>query len=490
MDQPSQKTWIQKTKKPNCPASTVYKIAVPIMLSSATATLLTVVDTMMLGKYSAVSLASVGIMGSIVSLLSVVGSAMGVGLTSLISQSLGAKQFKQSGKHAKSGLIVGLFTGIITFWAIHFLAGPLLLFLGAENALHQQAMIYISIVQFIFLFMAMGTMFKSIISANAYTRPILYTTIIVNVTNVIINYALIYGHFGFPEMGVAGAAWATLFSAGLGFIVMAIIVFRKRVFLHLNHSVKLADIRYSFPKIARLATPTIIEWGIWMGSMFFVNKFIVGYGSMEVSLFHIGMKIQSVFMICLGGFSTSSLTLAGKAFGARDAGSLFQWNRVILKHTLWISLVGTVICILFPKVVLHFFLNVKDMANLPGGVRLTLSFIGILILLRSVNIITGASLRGIGDIAYFFKVQPIGMAIFLSLSWFFLIYFQMGASGVFAAMIVDELFRAILVLVAAFLNACSALSNSPLRIRFCPSSIQPCASILPQLLSCTLNMLQ
>ena len=172
------KNWQREQKNADCPSRTIYAIAIPVMLSSASGLLLNLIDTVMIGQYSATALAAVGISGAVFGLLTIVCSAAGVGLNALIAYNLGGGKVKVAGKLARSGLLLGLFFGIIVTGIIRVSSVPLLNYLGAENELFDMALIYLSIVQYIFVWTFIGSMMKNIFNANSYTKPIFFMTLI------------------------------------------------------------------------------------------------------------------------------------------------------------------------------------------------------------------------------------------------------------------------------------------------------------------------
>jgi putative MATE family efflux protein len=352
--------WLKKRESVKVSDRTIFNIAVPIILSTATGTLLNLVDTIMVGQYGANQLAAVGMAGTALGIFGVFAGALSVGMTASIARSLGEKDNKKAGKLAWTGITFGFAFGIFLTFIWTFLNTPVLKFLGAKGELLTQAELYLGIVKYTLAFGILNGMWNSMLNANSYTKPLVLYTVIVNIVHLAGNFLLIYGNFGFPKWGVKGAAVSSVIATAVGFIFASVIAQRSRERLKLNFTPRLKEEAKLFPQMVNLALPTLIEWGIWTAGIFFVNKFIAAYGAKQIAVYQIGMKIQGFFMLALSGFMTASITLVGRSFGARNAYYIYAWNKRILTYALLITSVGTVLCILFPYGVMRVFMNAKE----------------------------------------------------------------------------------------------------------------------------------
>ncbi len=425
----------------------IFNIAIPIILSSATGTLLNLVDTIMVGQYGADALAAVAMAGTALGIFGVFAGALGVGLTAAIARALGERDERKAGQLAWTGVAAGLAFGVLVTFLWVFLNTPILVFLGARGDLLAQAEIYLGLVKYTLAFGILNGMWNSILNANSYTRPLITYTLIVNLVHLAGNYLLIYGHLGFPQWGVKGAAVSSVTAtvAGLAFAVW--VAWQNRRRLKLNHFARLGEQARLIGPMFKLALPTLIEWGVWTAGIFIVNKLIAAYGPKAIAVYHIGMKIQGVFMLALTGFMTASITLVGRSFGEKNAYHIHAWNRRLVTLSLLITSVGTVLCFAFPHAVMRVFMNAQDLANLTVPVPLVMFLCGIMLPFRTINIIYSSALRTMGDIVYFAKVQPLGLALMVSFSWLFLNTLGLGVCGVFYAMLIDEVTRATLVIL-------------------------------------------
>ena len=126
-------------------------------------------------------------------------------------------------------ILVNIVVGVSVSLLLFFGAGPILRLMGLTSELMTDGMDYMRIVGAFAFFQAISlTLSASLRSANKAIYPML-VTVVVNILNIIGNYSLIFGQFGFPELGVEGAAISTAFSRGVSMVLLFIILFRKHI---------------------------------------------------------------------------------------------------------------------------------------------------------------------------------------------------------------------------------------------------------------------
>ena len=211
------------------------KLAAPIFIETLLIMMLGAVDTIMLSRHSDNSVAAVGVVNQIIMLTFLVFEVINLGTSVLCSQYLGAKLHKKVVQVVGVSILVNLAVGITVSLVLFSCAHPILRLMGLTAELMQDGMDYMRIVgafaffQALSLFQAISlTLSASLRSANKAIYPMM-VTVVVNILNIIGNYSLIFGRFGFPELGVEGAAISTAFSRGVSMIILFVILFRKHI---------------------------------------------------------------------------------------------------------------------------------------------------------------------------------------------------------------------------------------------------------------------
>lgn len=205
------------------------KLAAPIFIETLLIMMLGAVDTIMLSRHSDSSVAAVGVVNQIIMLTFLVFEVINLGTSVLCSQYLGARLQKKVVQVVGVSILVNIVVGVSVSLLLFFGAGPILRLMGLTSELMTDGMDYMRIVGAFAFFQAISlTLSASLRSANKAIYPML-VTVVVNILNIIGNYSLIFGRFGFPELGVEGAAISTAFSRGVSMILLFIILFRKHI---------------------------------------------------------------------------------------------------------------------------------------------------------------------------------------------------------------------------------------------------------------------
>lgn len=164
-----------------------------------------IADTAMVGRLDAQALSAVGLGGQIFFSSINVFASVGIGAAAIVSRHIGAKNYGRSQQSAAHAFQIGLILGVILFICSYFIFGKFFVMARAEDEVINLGTQYLRIISVAGLFMVPGFISSAILRATGDTKTPMIGAIIVNTINVIGDYLLIFGKFGFPKMGVAGA---------------------------------------------------------------------------------------------------------------------------------------------------------------------------------------------------------------------------------------------------------------------------------------------
>lgn len=205
------------------------KLAAPIFIETLLIMMLGAVDTVMLSRHSDSSVAAVGVVNQIVMLTFLVFEVINLGTSVLCSQYLGARMEKKVVQVVGVSLLVNLVIGGVISLFLYLMANTILGWMGLGPELMADGVDYMRIVGAFAFFQAISlTLSAALRSANKAIYPMM-VVVVVNIINIFGNYSLIFGKFGFPELGVEGAAISTAFSRGVAMLILFIILFRKHI---------------------------------------------------------------------------------------------------------------------------------------------------------------------------------------------------------------------------------------------------------------------
>lgn len=204
-------------------------LAGPIFVETLLVMMLGAVDTFMLSRYSDNSVAAVGVVNQLMNLVFLLFEVISLGTSILCSQYIGAGQRDKVIQVVGTSLLFNFFFGILVSIALLFLAEDLLMLMGLRPDLMADGLPYMQIVGgFAFLQALSLSLSASLRSADKAKYP-MYVAMVVNVLNIIGNYALIFGKFGMPALGVQGAAISTSFCRFVSVVILFVILFKKHI---------------------------------------------------------------------------------------------------------------------------------------------------------------------------------------------------------------------------------------------------------------------
>jgi putative MATE family efflux protein len=181
-------------------------------------------DSVMMGAYSETALSGVGICNNIQFFLNMAASGISSGMTVIASQYWGQKETKPIHKVSAVAIWLGIiFTGLIFAFAA-FAPETLIRLFTDKDAVIEQAVLYLDIIKYTYLMFTLSTIILSILRSVETVKIGFYVSLSSFAANIFLNYALIYGKFGMPEMGIRGAAVATLISRAIELAVVVIYI--------------------------------------------------------------------------------------------------------------------------------------------------------------------------------------------------------------------------------------------------------------------------
>ncbi|WP_308992045.1 MATE family efflux transporter [Mariniflexile litorale] len=188
-----------------------WQLAAPVMLGMLGHTFVGFVDNVMVGQLGTAELAAVSLGNSFMFIAMSLGIGFSTAITPLIAEADAEKDFEKGKSTFKHGLFLCTMIGIVLFLLV-LLAKPLMYLMKQPPEVVELAIPYLDLVAISLIPLIIFQGFKQFSDGLSMTRHPMYATILANILNVVFNYLLIFGKFGFPEMGIVGAAYGTLIS--------------------------------------------------------------------------------------------------------------------------------------------------------------------------------------------------------------------------------------------------------------------------------------
>lgn len=426
----------------------ILKISLPAAIELFFITLIGMADTIMVGNYSSdtitseVGIASVALSQQPVFITIAIATALGVGLTTIISRRKGENNAKDARLYLRQSIIISFIAGLLMTVLAYFLAYPILRFAGAKDDTIDTAVIYFRIVSSILVFNYIRYTISAAQRAIGKTSMTLVMNIAANVVNIIFNYLFIFGHFNFPELGVAGAAIATVIGNMVAFLIAIVSIFDKRSFIYIkfkdNWRINLGVVIYMF----KISTPAIIEQIFMRIGFFIINKIVNELGTEQTAINAIISSVVSISFNVTDGFAIGASSLVGRSLGEKDPAKAFAYGRMsqILSVFLASFLVGIVFA---TRNILPSLFSTNE--NIYNEASRLLTYSSLVMLPQSIQWVTTGILRGAGDIKYTARNSMISVTIIRPFFAYILCYpIGLGIIGSWIGMVIDQSLRAVL----------------------------------------------
>ena len=371
----------------------IWTIAYPILISLLMENMIGLTDTAFLGRVGEVELGA-SALGSVYYLvIFMLGFGFGIGAQILIARRNGEKAYARIGPLFQQGLLFLLSLAAVMFVISHTFTPMVLRSLISSDEVYEAAVSYTTWRVFGFFFAFVAIMFRAFFVGITNTKTLTLNSIVMVLSNVVLNYVLVFGKLGLPAMGVAGAAWATVIGQFCGMAVGIGINHVK------NHEVRLNFRRFrpdwhSIKGIYQVGLPSIIMQSIGSVMTFGMNKILIAFTETAVSVFGVYFKLQSFVFMPVFGVTNALVPIVGYNYGARSSQRIQQATRLSLLMTTAIMALGTVIFQVAPGPLLSLFSASDTMLSI--GIP-ALRIISVSFCFAGVAIVFSSVFQALGD---------------------------------------------------------------------------------------------
>lgn len=321
----------------------VYKIAVPVTLQSLLMSLLNLTDQLMVGQLGDVAVASVGMSTKIYGIISVVLAGLSTGVSIYAAQFWGNKDSKSVSQVLGLGVLTG-FVFSFLFAAAVFMDSPFFLQLFTTDVnVTQNGYVYLQIMSLGFVPVMFTMMYSAILRSTGHAKWPMYVSLISVILNVILNYLLIFGNLGAPELGLKGSAIATLIARIVECLLIIGAVYRYR----LPGAVGLKNL-FILPKpLVRkffgTTYPILLTELIWVLGETAYAIIYSRMGTMEMTAMTITFPLQGMCIGLLSGLASAAGVMVGNRLGANEIDVALDQAKRFIRLGIIISLVVGVI---------------------------------------------------------------------------------------------------------------------------------------------------
>ena len=421
----------------------LVKIFLPIMLSNLISQIQMFIDRIFLGRMNILYMSAVGnAMAPVWTTMSFV-FALSMGASILISQSVGEKENDRARQYAASLIKYHNARPIALFFFWTFCSPLVFTLMGVSANVMGLCVTYTRLYAPVFLIIGLGASYSVVFQTSNYTKPLVTYGLIRSLVNILLDYLLIFGKFGFPRMEIAGAALGTTIAEYVGALYLVYVVISKRDKFFTNPDFKTIVHAKLLPyvKSVRLGVNSAFEDLLWNVGNLFIIRILNTIDERAAGIYSMVFTVEMLFVIIIGSIGSGTLTLTGEATGAKDR---TLYRAIVGTAIRWSFLVSTAALILvsiFPKLTLSLFTTDKEVIEMSV---LYIILVAVNLFGKSSNIIVGSGIRGYGDTRWMLFTQILGTVGVVTGAAVCVFVLKLGMLGVFIAVLVDEAVRAVI----------------------------------------------
>lgn len=380
------------------------KLATPVILGMLGHTLVSFVDNIMVGQLGSAELAAVSLGNSFIFIAMSLGIGFSTAITPLVAEADAEGNFEKGKSAFKHGLFLCTVLGIVLFIGLYF-SKPLMSIMDQPEEVVVLARPYLDLVAFSLVPLIVFQAFKQFGDGMSLTRYPMYATIIANLINVAINYVLIFGKFGFPELGIVGAAIGTLISRFVMLFYLWLLLARKKRTQPFVTHIKIFNLtKQAINKIIALGGPSAMQM-FFEVAIFTAAIWLSGtLGKNAQAANQIALNLSSMTFMVAMGLSVAAMIRVGNQKGLKDYINLKRIAESIFLVGFVFAVLFALLFVIFHQSLPHLYVDVNDPLNAMDTAEVVkiastlLLAAAVFQVTDSLQVIVLGALRGIQDV--------------------------------------------------------------------------------------------
>ncbi|MCF0207250.1 MAG: MATE family efflux transporter, partial [Bacteroidales bacterium] len=340
----------------------IWQISYPIIFGNLAQTIMVFVNTVFIGHVGNTEIGAVMMGGIYYLVFTALAQGLAIGVQIFIARHLGEQKYKRIGVVFEHGIIFMAILGISLWLIMHFLSDLLLNMIIESPNVYAYAIDFVEYRHWGIVCVCFNYLFRSLYIGLSNTKIITYTTILMAVVNIFLDYSLIFGNFGLPEMGVSGAGLSSVCAEVSALALFIIYTLRKipyRDYAIFNFG------KIEFPlmkSMLKLALPTMLQRLMSFGLWFVFFAMIEHTGEMPIAISGIVRSVYLLVTIPVFAYSATSNTLTSRLIGAQKKHEIPDTLKQIVKLSLATIIPIVIVIAIIPEYVAQLYTDDKNLA--------------------------------------------------------------------------------------------------------------------------------
>ena len=419
-------------------------MAWPAMLESFFAAFAGLVDSLMVSSLGSHAVAAVGLttQPKFVGLSLFI--AANVSISALVARRNGENRRREANQIFSTFLLFILCMAVLISVLMVAFADPIIRLCGSEDLTHDSAVLYFKIIMGGMIFNVIQLGVNSAQRGAGNTRITMRTNLVSNTVNILFNYLLIQGHFGFPPLGIRGAALATVLGTVVSSIMSVCSVWKKDTFVSIPYIIQ-NKIRPAFEALKNIVKVgySVFAEQILMRIGFMLTAIMAAdQGTAAMAAHQVGMNIMGLSFSFGDGLQATAVALIGYSLGAKQPERAKEYGRTCRMIGGVISVILSAVYFFGAGLLMRMFFREEEIVAIGVSIMHVIIFV---VILQIAQVIYMGCLRGAGDTLYTALASTFSVTIMRTAgSYFFGYILNMGITGIWFGVIADQLSRFIL----------------------------------------------
>ncbi len=416
-------------------------MAWPAVCESFFISLAGIVDTYMVSSMGANAVAAVGLTTQPKFMGMSIFIAMNVSISALVARRRGEQKKKEANRILMTALLCCVLAAVVISGAMVGFANQIIAFCGSTAETHEMAVVYFRIIMGGVIFNALSMAINAAQRGAGNTKIAMRTNLVSNLVNVIGNYLLIQGHFGFPALGIHGAALATVFGTMVACVMSILSLMRKDNFVSIPYIIqeKIKPATESLVNIVKVGYSVFIEQLLMRIGFMSTAMMAAKMGMAPMAAHQVGMNILSLTFSFGDGMQTAAVALIGRSLGEKNPHKAKEYGKICRRIGLGISICLAVVYFTLGETIYRLFFVEEEIVAVVVNIIRVVIFI---VLFQVSQVIYMGCLRGAGDTAYTAMASTISVTLIRTgFSYICGFMLGLGMTGIWLGILADQISR-------------------------------------------------
>lgn len=439
MEQIAQKTKTPKYKKENIRIT--FHMAWPSIVESFFVAFAGLVDSLMVSSLGSYAVAAVGLTTQPKFIGLSLFFAANVAISALVARRRGEEKQEEANRILSTAVVFIIAAAIIMSILFVLLASPIIRFCGSTPETHDSAVVYFQIIMGGMIFNCIQMGINSAQRGVGNTKITMRTNVTSNTVNIIFNYLLIGGHFGFPALGIRGAALATVLGTVVASVMSVISILNPEGFISLPYLIK-NKVR---PAIRTLVNIIHVGYSVFFEQLLMRVGFMMTaimaakQGTDAMAAHQVGMNIMGLTFSFGDGLQAAAVALIGRSLGAGDEKLAKEYGGICRMFGGVISACLAVLYFFGAGALMSLFFEEEHIVAIGVGIMRVIIFV---VIFQISQVVYMGCLRGAGDTFYTAVASTISVTFIRTLgSWLGGYVFGLGIIGIWLGVLADQISR-------------------------------------------------